>query len=203
MLGLLLVLGAGGGFVASMAMASDHVGTGTASPVAAQSPSLPVDPAPDLVADPATAPLATTLPLVDREVGRGADVVSLSVPRGWMRSNLAEDEWTWRPENQPKYAYVLRVEQVRGDRDPISRVLANRKVALDEDEVNLEFVSETADSLHFTYTADDHLRHGLLTWVPVPGTSTAQVEVAISGRDVDVPGMQDLIERVAASVRMD
>ena len=186
-----------------MAMASDDVGTGTASPVAAQSPSLPVDPAPDLVADPATAPLATTLPLVDREVGRGADVVSLSVPRGWVRSNLAEDEWTWRPENQPKYAYVLRVEQVRGDRDPISRVLANRKVALDEDEVNLEFVSETADSLHFTYTADDHLRHGLLTWVPVPGTSTAQVEVAISGRDVDVPGMQDLIERVAASVSMD
>ncbi len=95
-------------------MASDHVGTGTASPVAAQSPSLPVDPAPDLVADPATAPLATTLPLVDREVGRGADVVSLSVPRGWMRSNLAEDEWTWRPENQPKYA--LRAARRAGSR---------------------------------------------------------------------------------------
>ena len=58
----------------------------------------------------------------------------------------------------------------------------NRKVALDEDEVNLQFVNETTDSLHFTYTADDHLRHGLLTWVPVPGTATAQVEVAITGR---------------------
>ena len=202
-LGLLVALGAGGGIVASMAMASETAGGGTASPVAAQSPSLPVDPAPDLVADPTTAPLATTLPLVVRRVGRGADVVELSVPRGWVRNDLAEDEWTWRPEDQPKYAYVLRVEQVRGDRDPISRVLANREVALEQDEVDLEFVGETTDSLHFTYTSDDHLRHGLLRWVPVPGTSTAQVEVAISGRDVDVPGMQDLIARVAAGVRME
>lgn len=205
MLGLLLALGAGGGFGMSMTTVtgSDSLGGGTAEPVAAQSPSLPVDPAPDLVADPTTAPLATALPLVEREVGRGSDVVTLSVPRGWIRSNLAEDEWTWRPENQPKYAYVLRVEQVRGDRDPIARVLANRKVALAEDEENLDFVSETADSLHFTYTADDHLRHGLLTWVPVPGTATAQVEVAISGRAVDVSGMQDLLARVAASVSME
>ncbi len=205
MLGLLLALGAGGGFGMSMTTVtgSDSLGGGTAEPVAAQSPSLPVDPAPDLVADPTTAPLATALPLVEREVGRGSDVVTLSVPRGWIRSNLAEDEWTWRPENQPKYAYVLRVEQVRGDRDPIARVLANRKVALDEDEENLDFVSETADSLHFTYTSDDHLRHGLLTWVPVPGTATAQVEVAISGRAVDVSGMQDLLARVAASVSME
>ena len=169
-LGLLVALGAGGGIVASMAMAPEIAGGGTASLVAAQSPSLPVE---------------------------------LSVPRVWVRNDLAEDEWTWRPEDQPKYAYVLRVEQVRGDRDPISRVLANREVALKEDEVDLEVVGQTTDSLHFTYTADDHLRHGLLRWVSVPGTSTAQVEVAISGRDVDVPGMQDLIARVAAGVRME
>lgn len=203
MLGLLLALGAGGGFVAAVATASDTDDRGAASPVAAQSPSLPVDPAPDFAADPAAAPLATTLPLVERTVGRGTGSVRLSVPRSWVKNDLGPDEWTWRPPDQPKYAYVMRVEQVRGDRDPISRVLATRKIALDEDEVNLEFVSETADSMHFTYTADDHLRHGLLTWVPVPGTATAQVEVAISGRDVDVPGMQDLVERVAASVTME
>ena len=203
MLGLLLALGAGGGFGMSLTTASNPVEGGTAAPVVAQSPSLPVDPAPDLVDDPTTAPLATALPLVDRTVGRGTGIVHLSVPRDWVRSDLGPDEWTWRPPDQPKYAYVLRVEQVRGDRDPISRVLANRKIALDEDEVNLQLVDETTDSLHFTYTADDHLRHGLLRWVAVPGTATAQVEVAISGRQVDVPGMQDLIARVAASVTMD
>lgn len=202
-LGLLLALGVGGGFAVSMTSASDPAGRGTAEPVAAQSPSLPVDPAPDVVGDPTTAPLATTLPLVDRSVGRGTARVSLSVPRDWVRSDLGPDEWTWRPVAQPKYAYVLRVEQVRGDRDPISRVLAGRKLALDEDEENLDFVHETTDSLHFTYTADQHLRHGLLQWVPVPGTATAQVEVAISGRQVDVPGMQDLIARVSASVSME
>lgn len=203
MIGLLLALGVGGGFAVSRSMTAAPAADGTAEPVAAQSPSLPVDPAPDFVTDPTTAPLATTLPLVDRTVGRGSAMVRLSVPRDWIRSDLGPDEWTWRPVAQPKYAYVLRVEQVRGDRDPISRVLAARKLALDEDEEGLEFVAETTDSLYFTYTADQHLRHGLLQWVPVPGTATAQVEVAISGRQVDVPGMQDLIARVAASVTME
>lgn len=203
MLGLLLALGVGGGFAVSRSMTAAPAAHGTAEPVAAQSPSLPVDPAPDFVDDPTTAPLATALPLVDRTVGRGTAMVRLSVPRDWIRSDLGPDEWTWRPVAQPKYAYVLRVEQVRGDRDPISRVLAGRKLALDEDEEGLEFVGETTDSLQFTYTADQHLRHGLLQWVPAPGTATAQVEVAISGRQLDVPGMQDLIARVAASVTME
>ena len=88
MLGLLLALGAGGGFGMSLTMASNPAEGGTAAPVAAQSPSLPVDPAPDLVDDPATAPLATALPLVDRAVGRGTGIVHLSVPRGWVRSDL-------------------------------------------------------------------------------------------------------------------
>lgn len=202
MLGLLLALGAGGGFAVSMATASDPGGRGTAAPVAAQSPGLPVDPAPDLVEDPGTDPLSTLLPLVDRTVGRGTSAVRLAVPRGWVRNDLGPDEWTWRPEDQPKYAYVLRVEQVRGDRDPIPRVLAGRKLALEEDEQDLVLLAETTDSLQFSYTADRHLRHGLVRWVPVPGTTTAQVEVAISGRAVDVLGMQDLIARVAASVSM-
>ena len=201
-LGLLLVLGAGGGFAASMTAGEHPDGSGAAVPVAAASPGLPVDPAPETVADPLTAPLAPSLPLVERRTGRGKDVVTLSVPDGWIKNDLSVKEWTWRPPDQPMYAYVLRVEQVRGDREPIARLIANRKVALDQDEVDVRFESETADSLHFTYIADQHLRHGLLKWVPVPGTTVAQVEVAISGRAVDVPGMEDLIERVAASATM-
>ena len=72
MLGLLLVLGTAAGFGVSLARRRAPAGSGAATPVAAQSPSLPVDPVPELLPDPTTAPLAPDArPCARQSVGSG------------------------------------------------------------------------------------------------------------------------------------
>ena len=203
MVAVLLVAGAAGGFGASLALAENPTAVGAGVPVVAHSPSLPVDPAPSLVPDPAFASLATSLDLVDRRVGgKGGFRMTVPVPKGWDEVANSLNEWKWRPPDQPEFGYVLRVEQVLSQRDTVARILANRKVALDQDESSVEFVDETSNSLHFTYVTESHLRHGFLIWLDVTGSGFAQVEVALTGREVDVPGMQDLVTRVAYGIRL-
>ncbi len=201
-LGLLLVLGTAAGFGISLAVAEHPAGSGAATPVAAQSPSLPVDPVPELLPDPPTVPLAPSLDLVRTSVGTGDFKMSLPVPEGWNFYVNSLNEWQWRPPEQPDFGYVLRVEQVLSNRRSIQRTLDNRIAELDEDEENVEILSRTDDTLHFSFVASNHLRHGYLTWLDLTGSDNAQVEIAVTGRKVDDAGMADLVARVAAGMEL-
>jgi hypothetical protein len=170
--------------------------------VAAQSPSLPVDPVPELLPDPATAPLAPSLDLVRTSVGTGDFTMSLPVPRGWDFFVNSLNEWQWRPPEQPDFGYVLRVEQVLSNRRSIQWTLDNRIAELDEDEENVEILSQDDGTLHFTFVASNHLRHGYLTWLDLSGSDNAQVEIAVTGRKVDDAGMAELLDRVAAGIEL-
>lgn len=198
----LLAVGVGGGFVLSMTVAEHPPGTGAASPVAAQSPSLPVDPVPELFPDSTSAPLAVGLDLVRQQVGTGDFRMTLPVPRGWRFSVNSLNEWQWRPPVQPDFGYVLRVEQVLSNRRSIDWTLDRRIDELDEDEENLEILGQTDDTLHFTYVTSNHLRHGYLMWLDLTGSDNAQVEIAVTGRAVDDPGMADLVTRIAAGMQL-
>jgi hypothetical protein len=201
-LGLLLVLGTAAGFGISLAVAEHPPGSGAATPVAAQSPSLPVDPVPELLPDPPTVPLAPSLDLVRTSVGTGDFKMSLPVPEGWNFYVNSLNEWQWRPPDQPDFGYVLRVEQVLSNRRSIEWTLDNRIAELDEDEENVEILSQDDGLLHFTFVTSNHLRHGYLTWLDLTGSDNAQVEIAVTGRKVDDEGMADLIARVAAGMRL-
>ncbi|SFA87472.1 hypothetical protein SAMN05192575_101970 [Nocardioides alpinus] len=201
-LGVLVATALVAGFGVSMAVAEHPSGGGPAAPVSAQSPSLPVDPVPELLPDPATPPLAQDLELVRQQVGSGDFQMTLPVPRGWTFSPNSLNEWQWRPPDQPSFGYVLRVEQVLSNRRSIDWTLDRRIDDLDEDEENLTVLDQTEDSLHFTYVTSNHLRHGYLTWLDLTGSDNAQVEIAVTGRDVDDPGMADLIDRIAADVKL-
>ena len=202
MLALLLALGVGGGFGASWALGANPRADGRAAPVAAASPSLPVDPVPELLPDPGTAPLAPSLDLVRTSVGTGDFKMSLSVPRGWEFYVNSLNEWQWRPPDQPDFGYVLRVEQVLSNRRSIQWTLDNRIGELNEDEENVEIISQDDGLLHFTFVTSNHLRHGYLTWLDLTGSDNAQVEIAVTGREVDDAGMADLIARVAAGMEL-
>ncbi len=202
MLGLLLALGVGGGFVVSLAVAENPPGSGAPTPVAAHSPSLPIDPVPQLLPDPATAALAPGLDLVDQQVGTGDFAMTLPVPRGWAFSVNSLSEWQWRPPEVPTFGYVLRVEQVLSNRRSIDWTLDRRIDELDEDEDNLEILDQTDDSLHFSYVTSNHLRHGYLTWLDLTGSDNAQVEIAVTGREVDDAGLADLVTRIADGIRL-
>lgn len=202
LLGLLLATSVAVGFGVSMAVAEHPTGGGAAAPVAAQSPSLPVDPVPELLPDPTTPPLQPGIDVVRQRVGIGDFRMSLPVPRGWDFSVNSLNEWQWRPPDQPDFGYVLRVEQVLSNRRSIDWTLDRRIDELDEDEDNFEILDQTADSIHFTYVTSNHLRHGYLTWLDLTGSDNAQVEIAVTGREVDDAGMADLVARIAAEMKL-
>jgi hypothetical protein len=199
---LLLALGAAAGFVASWALGENPAGEGAAAPVVATSPSLPVDPVPDLLPDPTTPPLASGLKLVRQAVGSGSFRMTLPVPEGWVFSENSLNEWQWRPPDQPDFGYVLRVEQVLSNRRSIDWTLDRRIDELREDETNVTILDETSDSLHFAFVTSNHLRHGYLRWVDLTGSDNAQVEIAVTGRKRDDDGMAELIARVGAGIEL-
>lgn len=202
LLALLLALGLVGGFGASWALGELPRGDGAPAPVVAASPSLPVDPVPDLLRDPDYPTLEPGTPLVPGRVGSGGFRMVLPVPQGWTFSENSLNEWQWRPPDQPAFGYVLRVEQVLSNRRSIDWTVDRRIDELREDESNLEVITETGDSLHFSFVTSNHLRHGFLRWLDLTGSDNAQVEIAVTGREADVPGMRDLIARVAAGVEL-
>lgn len=202
LLGLLLTTAVAVGFGVSMAVAENPSRGGAAAPVPARSPSLPVDPVPELLPDPPTPPLQPGIDVVRQRVGSGDFRMSLPVPRGWDFSVNSLNEWQWRPPDQPAFGYLLRVEQVLSNRRSIDWTLDRRIDELDEDEDNLDVIEQTHDSLHFTYVTSNHLRHGYLTWLDLTGSDNAQVEIAVTGREVDDAGMADLIARIAAQMRL-
>lgn len=202
MLLLLLGLGVALGFGASWILGENPAGQGAAAPVAASSPSLPVDPVPELLPDPTTPALAPAIPLERQSVGAGGFRMSVPAPVGWSFSENSLNEWQWRPPDQPDFGHVLRVEQVLSNRRSIDWTLDRRIDELREDESNFEVLAETRDSLHFSFVTSNHLRHGFLRWLDLTGSDNAQVEIAVTGRAVDVPGMRDLIARVAAGVEL-
>lgn len=197
----LLAVGIGGGYVASVLAGEQPNASGVPVPVVAHDPSFPVDPVPEVVPDPDTAPLATGLPTVRGTVGSGEFVVSFPRPRGWRETRSSVGEKKWYVPGNPAYTYGLRVEHVEGQHDTIAGILAERIADLDEQEEHFELIGRTADSMSFTYIADGHLRHGLLRWMDLGGSGFAEVEISVNGRAVDMPGMQDLLATVARGMR--
>ena len=199
---LLLAIGAGAGFGASWSLGETPAGEGSATPLVAASPSLPVDPAPDLLRDPDLPALAPGIRLVDERVGTGDFGLDLRVPAGWRFTANSLTEWQWRPRDFETFGYYMRVEQVISNRRSIAWTLDRRIDELVEDEQSVRVRSQGDGSLHYTYVTNNHLRHGFLTWLDLTGSDNAQVEIAVTGRAVDVPGMAELIGRVAESMEL-
>lgn len=202
LLAVLLVVGLVTGFGASWVLGENPPGDGAAAPVAAASPSLPVDPVPELFRDPTHPPLEPGIKLVRGQVGSGDFQMVLPVPKGWSFSENSLNEWQWRPPGQPDFGYVMRVEQVLSNRRSIDWTLDRRIAELYEDESNVKILGQDDGRLHFTYVTSNHLRNGFLTWLDLTGSDNAQVEIAVTGRAVDEAGMADLISRVAAGIRL-
>lgn len=202
-LALLLALGFGAGFGASLAAGRTPEASGVPTPVVALSPSLPVDPAPEYVADPPVAPLPEDLPMAEGRVGTKPFQHVFPVPEGWLATpnNANETKWT-DPANPPAWTYLLRVEQVGSLNRTVEQMLTTRAAELDSEEEHVEELGRTADSLTFSYVTDQHLRVGIVRWLRPSGSPFAEVEVAVTGREVDLPGMAALVEDVAAGMRV-
>lgn len=195
---LLLVVGVVGGYAAARALQAAPSSAGVATPVTAQSPSVPIDPPPVVLPDPVAPIMPTDLPTHEETLGSAGFEVTVPVPDGWNRTDLGPAEARWGVPGIPLNTYVLRIEQVTSQRDSIPEILRERIADLDAATQDLVVLEQTADSLEFTYLNDGYLRYGFLRWLDLTGSGNAELEIAITCRDEDVPGARALLDAVAA-----
>jgi len=208
-LGLLLalaLLGVATGYAGQRVLdADDSPASFAALPVPASSPSYPVNEY-DVRPDPGAAPLPVDVALRRMTLREGGERVSVLAPRTWRRVAVQPGAaWNFSRPDYPLNTYLLRVtllggQRISGSVASTARIAALRAAELDG---NLEAVTveqESADGFDATYLQGGY-RRVLMERFSTLGTSTVQVGVAVTGREVDRDGMADLLERVLASAR--
>ncbi len=178
--------------------------TFAARPVPASSPSIPVDPerpfAPDIDYPPLEPDLAYGGP---RRIGSPGYQWSYVAPRGWLRTAPGNDEYFWRPPGEPTVGgFSLRVKLVNQRLTP-EQMVDQKRAAVESIYDDVEVLNQTGDQLYFTYREPDQQtkRYDVFQWFSAPGLSEAGFEMSIVGRERDKPGIADLLENVASSVR--
>jgi hypothetical protein len=204
---LAALVGVGGGLGLGILDQPRAASGGTAVPLPASSPSIPVDPP---TPEPTFAPdidypvLEPGLKLGRVLMGNTQQSWMVPYPKGWVASDVdtgdpvprklwAEyDELRFRPEDEPDDGgYSLRVKTINSRLTPAAMVAA-KKVGLDEVDV-VDWLGQDQSTLKFTYrTASDRLRYNYFAWFAAPGSGSATLEMSVVGRERDVPGLDDL-----------
>ena len=197
----LLAAGIVGGFAAAAFLQPSPATSGAPRPVAAASPSVPVDPPAPLRDDPPQEAMQSDLPLRDVSVGTDTYKFVFPAPRGWSRLETSSNEVKYKLAGSPNNTYILRVEQVVSQHEQIPNILASRIDDLRRDEQQVDILLRTYDSLEFSYVHDGYRRFGLITWLDLTRSGQAEAEIALTGREIDVPGMRDLMAKVIRGIR--
>lgn len=203
LLACLLVVGLGLGYVLGDTLPVAAPADRDSTPIAAQ-PTAPGDPAVVIERDPDEPPLPVDLDLGRARLGEGRYLTEFPVPKGWVRTSDIANEAKWKMPGYPSNTYVLRVEQVLSQHETIDHILDSRIDALRATTWDFQVIEQTANSLEFTYVSpsDRHFRHAFLVWLDVSGEGLAEMELALTGRETDAPGMRALVDRVAAGTRL-
>jgi hypothetical protein len=205
---VLLCLGVVGGYAVADRDQEKPVQSNTLVPVTGVSPAVPTPAAPTYAADPTDPPmdatgLATeTLPLRLDPNGVG---VKVDIPTGWQSSHPSANLWNFVDPEASTGTYLLRVTIQAGTNVSISGAVAQRIALLQttEDDGNISdftVTNRTGDTLIATYVQTGHLRFTTERWVSFDG-STAYASVAVTGREVDQQGLNDLLGRTINSLR--
>ncbi|MQW77520.1 hypothetical protein GHK92_16730 [Nocardioides sp. dk4132] len=208
-LGVLLalaLLGVAGGYAGQHVLDPEKAPESfTALPVPASSPSYPVNEY-DVSPDPGVAPLPTDVALRRMTLREGGERISVAAPGSWRRVAVEPGAaWNFSRADYPVNTYLLRVTLLGGQRISTSVAATARLAALRaaERDGNMEAVTvetQAEDGFVATYLQDGY-RRVLMERYSTLGDSTAQLAVAVTGREVDRTGMADLLERVLASAR--
>ncbi|MGN0062716.1 MAG: hypothetical protein ACI379_00620 [Nocardioides sp.] len=203
----LLALGLVTGYAGSRFLPTSPPG-GTPSPVLA-TPRVPSEVGIELAPDPDNLPLPEDVKLTTARLGTGRYLAQFPVPKGWVFSSDLSNEGKWKMPGYPSYTYLLRVEHVLSEHRSISSMLTARIPALKAENDQFEIIAQTEDSLEFTYITpatepggEQHFRHAFLKWLDLSGEGEAQIEIAMTGREIDAVGGAQLMERVAAGTRL-
>ena len=198
----LAVLGSALGYGLSTADRDARVGSGTADPVAAEGPSLPVDPPSPTADDPDDPPLRPGIAMTTGSLGGGDFMITFPVPVGWRTNINATNEAKWKQPDTSNNSYVMRIEQITSQDLTIEQAVDNRVARLDAEQAGVKVEYRGPNSLEYTYRSNEgNARHSFMRWIDTDADGQADVEIVVHGRERDVPGTSDLIGRVAAGLR--
>ena len=204
--GLVAVLVAGaatGGYVLRTNEEPDATSYDGPSPIAAVSPSYPVEEL-DLVDDPDFPALQAGVELHEVRVGDKPFDLELQIPVGWARTVPQAGEWRWYPPpGDVLNTYFLRVRLVGNQYQPIPTMLEARIDALDGAESVKDFVLESRIGNGFVanYVSEGHRRVAMELYVAGPDSDVAFAWIALVGREVDREGMADLLARIGGAAQ--
>jgi hypothetical protein len=223
------LLGLAGGVVVAYVVQPRPSYGGSATPVPAESPSVPIDPvtqsshAPDI----GYASLQPGLPLpVKHLMSNSLARWRYHVPQGWTAYAVCQpvacppptvtdsvfppakiDRQTqvrFRPADEPLAGgYSLRVKILDNTDLNAQQMVATKIVGFRQEFTGHQFsiTHKNASAVYFTFTdGDDHLRYNYFQWFQAPGQLGATLEMSVVGRQQDTPGLRALFNRFADNV---
>ena len=198
---VLLLLGAGAGY--AWAAASEESGptrfTG-AGPLPAESPSVPVEPEKPYAEDVDMATLSPDLDYERETIGEAPFQYSFRRPEGWAPVNRGSGERAFLPPGRVEGGYGMRV-MIVNSRLTTEAMVEQKLAALEATEDDVEVVGRSGNYLAITYrSSENRLRYNTFRWFTDPGGTAATFETSVSGRERDVEGLTDLLDKVSASV---
>ncbi len=200
---VLLLLGAGAGYAWGAATADEDGPTrfSGAGPLPAESPSVPVEPERPYADDIVQATLQTDLDYAREILGAAPFQYSFRRPKDWLSSEPQYGERTFLPpDREEEGGYGMRVKIVNARMTP-TEMVEQKLAALEATEQDVEVVGRSADYLAVTYrSVENRLRYNTFRWFTQPGDGFATFETSVFGRERDLEGLTDLLDKVAASV---
>jgi hypothetical protein len=224
------VLGLGLGMIAAYAAQPATSTGGSANPISAVSPSVPIDeppPPPRTVRDIQYPRLDSnlSLPPPDRTIGNDLATWTYHVPQGWVpfavcivigecpppmqtdarltpEQAARQPEVRFRPPDEPlEGGYSLRVKALNNTQQFNTQQMVATKIVGFRAYDHFRLLKHTPSAAYFTYIdGNHHLRYNYFQWFAVPGSSTATLEMSVAGRKEDVPGLKALFNRFADNV---
>lgn len=219
------LVGLGGGALAAYVLEPRAAIGGTTRPLAASSPSLPIDPpvtvshAPDI--DYPTLSPDLALPPPVHRMSNDLATWKYHVPLGWAAYAVCtvapckiptdelvpakridrQSQLRFRPAGEPVIGgYSLRVKiMTNTDLNP-AQMVATKIVGFRQEFTHQQFaiLRRTSSAVYFTYTdGGNHLRYNFFQWFAAPGQSNATLEMSVSGRERDHEGLTALFNRFA------
>ena len=198
---VLLLLGAGAGY--AWAAASEEEGPTRftdAAPLPASSPSVPVEPERPYAEDVDMPTLATDLDYQRETIGEAPFQYSFRRPEGWSPVNRGSGERAFLPPGRVEGGYGMRVKIVNA-RLTTEDMVDQKLAALEATEDDVEVVGRSGNYLAITYrSSENRLRYNTFRWFTDPGGRRRPSRPRSTGRERDVEGLTDLLDKVSASV---
>ena len=216
---LAAVVGVGGGLGVGYLRQPQPASGGTATPLPAVSPSIPVDP-PTTIApytpDIPYPPLEPGVSLTILRMGNSGQTWRVPVPRGWqsfsvsggpeelvpVKERSGYDELRFRPRGEPNEGgYSLRVKTVNEHVSP-STMVADKLAGMREAYAEVTVLSQNDESIRFTFRdAGNHLRYNYFRWFAAPSSGEATLEMSVAGREADEAGLADLFATFGSTLK--